>query len=223
MRRKEVAVTVFRRLVVFGLFGIIAAGALLFLPAWTFAYWQGWVFLAVFTLITWVPGIRLLRTNPAALERRMHSGPRAETRPIQKVAVSVASLSMMTMIVVSVFDHRYGWSSVPAAISLAGEVVVATGLGIAMLVIFQNNYAAATITVEPGQKLASTGLYKLVRHPMYAGNVIMMAGIPLALGSYWGLVFAVPGLIGLVIRINDEEKLLAQDLPGYREYLHRVR
>ena len=212
-----------RRLTIFGLFGNIVAGALLFAPAWTFDYWQGWIFLAVFTLFTWVPGIRLLRTNPVALERRMHSGPGAETRPIQKLAVTVAIVSMMTMIVVSVFDHRYGWSSVPAAISLAGDVLVATGLGIAMLAIFQNNYAAATITVETGQKLASTGLYTVIRHPMYAGNVIMMVGIPLALGSYWGLAFLATGMIGLVIRIGDEEKLLAQDLPGYREYTHQVR
>ena len=92
-----------------------------------------------------------------------------------------------------------------------------------MLVIIQNSYAAATVTVETGQKVASGGVYKLVRHPMYVGNVIMMVGMPLALGSYWGLLFVVPGIAGLVFRILDEEKLLIQDLPGYREYAQHVR
>ena len=91
------------------------------------------------------------------------------------------------------------------------------------LVVIQNSYAAATVRVEAGQKLASTGLYGLVRHPMYAGNVIMMVGVPLALGSYWGLVFVVPGLIVLVSRIRDEEKLLQEELDGYREYTRKVR
>ncbi len=91
------------------------------------------------------------------------------------------------------------------------------------LVVIQNSYAAATVRVEAGQKLASTGLYRLVRHPMYAGNVIMMVGVPLALGSYWGLVFVMPGLMVLVSRIRDEEKLLQEELKGYREYTRKVR
>jgi protein-S-isoprenylcysteine O-methyltransferase Ste14 len=92
-----------------------------------------------------------------------------------------------------------------------------------MLVIQQNNYAAATVRVEADQKLASRGLYKLVRHPMYAGNLILMVGIPLALGSYWGLLLIIPSLLVLVFRILDEEKLLSQELAGYREYTRRVR
>ena len=91
------------------------------------------------------------------------------------------------------------------------------------LVVIQNSYAAATVRVEAGQKVVSTGLYGLVRHPMYTGNVIMMVGIPLALGSYWGLVFVVPGLIVLAWRIRDEEKLLRKELDGYREYTQKVR
>jgi protein-S-isoprenylcysteine O-methyltransferase Ste14 len=92
-----------------------------------------------------------------------------------------------------------------------------------MLVVIQNNYAAATVRVEPGQKVISTGLYGLVRHPMYTGNVIMMVGIPVALGSYWGLAFVTLGLIVLVSRIRDEEKLLKEELGGYREYTQKVR
>jgi protein-S-isoprenylcysteine O-methyltransferase Ste14 len=92
-----------------------------------------------------------------------------------------------------------------------------------MLVIIQNGYAAANVTVESGQTLVTTGLYGLVRHPMYTGNVIMMVGTPLALGSYWGLVFVLPGVALLVARIRDEEQLLTDELSGYREYTERTR
>jgi protein-S-isoprenylcysteine O-methyltransferase Ste14 len=103
-----------------------------------------------------------------------------------------------------------------------GDVLVAIGLGVAMLVVIQNSYAAANVTVESGQTVVSTGLYGLVRHPMYTGNVILLVGIPLALGSYWGLVFVIPGLVVLAIRIRDEEQLLKHDLAGYRQYTQQV-
>jgi protein-S-isoprenylcysteine O-methyltransferase Ste14 len=203
--------------------GLLAFGLMVFLPAGTFHYWQAWVFITVFALSTWIPSGYLLRTNPAALERRMHAGPGPETRPLQKIVISIAFASLAAMIVVSAFDHRFGWSTVPAPISVIGDVLVAVGLGIAMLVVIQNGYAAANITVESDQSLVSTGLYGLVRHPMYTGNVIMMIGIPLALGSYWGLVFVIPGLIVLALRIHDEEGLLEQELPGYGDYERQVR
>jgi len=202
--------------------GLAAFGLMLFLPAGTFHYWQAWVFLAVFALSTWIPSVYLMRTNPAALERRMRAGPLAETRTLQRIVITVVFISFPAMFVVSALDHRFGWSPVPATVSLVGDVLVAIGLGIAMLVVIQNGYAAANVTVEAEQKVVSTGLYGLVRHPMYTGNVILMIGVPLALGSYWGLVFLIPGLIVLVLRIGDEEQLLRQELNGYREYAHQV-
>ena len=105
---------------------------------------------------------------------------------------------------------------------LLGNALVAIGLGVAMMVVIQNGYAAANVTVEAEQKLVSTGLYGLVRHPMYTGNVILMVGIPLALGSYWGLVLVIAGLIALALRIRDEEDLLTDELSGYREYERQV-
>ena len=203
--------------------GLPFFGVMLFLPAWTFDYWQAWVFLAVFAVSTWVPSVYLLRTNPAALQRRMHGGPTAETRPVQKVIISIALLSMAAMVVVSVLDHRFGWSAVPASVCLIGDALVVIGLGIAMLVVIQNSYAAATVRVEDEQNLTSTGLYRLVRHPMYVGNIVLMLGIPLALGSYWGLVFVLPGVLVFMLRILDEESMLEQQLAGYREYTQRVR
>lgn len=210
------------KLVLSSIVGLLALGAMLFLPAGTLHYWQGWAFLGVFALSTWIPSVYLVRTNPAALERRMHAGPGLESRPLQKVISSIAFGSLAAMIVFSTLDHRYGWSAVPQAISVVGDALVSLGLGVAMLVVIQNGYAAANITVEPGQTLVSSGLYGLVRHPMYTGNVILMAGIPLALGSYWGLIFVPPGLVVLALRIRDEEGLLEQQLSGYREYEQKV-
>jgi protein-S-isoprenylcysteine O-methyltransferase Ste14 len=211
------------RFVLSSVLGVVAFGLLLFLPAGTLHYWQAWVFLVVFALTTWIPSFHLMRTNPAALQRRMHAGPWAETRVLQKIIIWVVFLSFAAMIVVSAVDYRFGWSPVPATVSVGGDVLVAVGLGVAMLVVIQNSYAAANVTVEAGQKLVSTGLYGLVRHPMYTGSVIMMVGIPLALGSLWGLAFVIPGLIVLVVRIRDEEELLAQELTGYRDYTQQVR
>jgi protein-S-isoprenylcysteine O-methyltransferase Ste14 len=202
--------------------GLVAFGAMLFLPAGTFHYWQAWVFLAVFALATWIPSAYLMRTNPEALERRMRVGPSAEARTLQRILITVVFISFPAMFVISALDHRFRWSSVPASVSVIGDVLVAIGLGLSMLVIVQNSYAAANVTVEAGQQLVSTGLYGLVRHPMYTGNVFLMLGIPLALGSYWGLLLFIPGLVVLVLRIRDEEDLLTHELSGYRDYTQQV-
>lgn len=204
-------------------FGTIALGATLFLPAGTFDYRQAWVFVATFLLATVVPTIYIARTNPAALRRRMRSGPRAEARTVQKFVIVASISSMFAMMSFSAYDRRAGWSHVPAWACVLGDVLVAAGLGLAMLVIIQNGYAASTLTVEAGQPVVSAGLYVFVRHPMYFGDVIMMAGIPLSLGSYWGLLFVLPGVATLVFRILDAETLLTQELAGYREYAQRVR
>lgn len=203
--------------------GLVVLGFILFYPAGTFDYWQAWVFIAIFTIATSVPSLYLVRTNPAALQRRMHSGPLAEGRAVQKFIITGAFLGIFGMVALSAFDRRFGWSSVPAVICVIGDVLVVAGLTIAMLVVVQNSYAGATVRVEEGQKLASRGLYKLVRHPMYVGDVILMVGIPLALGSYWGLVFVVPSVAALVFRILDEEKMLNQELAGYSQYAQQVR
>ena len=203
--------------------GLALLGLLLFLPAGTFNYWQAWVFIAIFTVATLVPSIYLARSNPAALQRRMHAGPLAEARTVQKIIIVGAFSGLFGMTAFSAFDHRHGWSAVPAWVCLIGDVLLAAGLCLSMLVVVQNSYAAATVRVEAGQTLTSSGLYKLVRHPMYSATLIMMLGMPLALGSYWGLLFVIPGVVVLVLRILDEESLLTNELGGYREYTRRVR
>jgi protein-S-isoprenylcysteine O-methyltransferase Ste14 len=202
--------------------GLVVFGLLVFWPAGTFDYWQGWTFIAVFAVATLIPSVYLAVKNPEALRRRMQAGPGAETRPLQKLVSAVAFGSMAAMIVISALDFRFGWSSVPAAVSVVGDMLVGVGLTIAMLVTIQNGYAAANVTVESGQQLSSTGWYGFVRHPMYFGNVIMMIGVPLALGSYWGLLLVIAGLLVLALRINDEELLLTQELAGYRDYMQKV-
>jgi len=211
------------RIAATSVFGFATYGLVLFGPAGTFRYWQAWVFLGVFTAATILPTIYLARTNPAALQRRMRGGPRAESRAAQKVIMTVLMLDLFAMMAFSALDHRMGWSTVPVWVVLLGDALVAVGLGLAMLVVIQNGYAASTIRVESGQQLASSGVYKFVRHPMYVGSVIMMVGMPLALGSYWGLVFVIPAVVVLVLRILDEETLLTRELPGYREYAQEVR
>lgn len=203
-------------------FGVLFFAVLLFVPTGTLSYWQAWVFIAVFMVATLVPSGYLAVKNPAALRRRMHAGPFAETRPVQKIVICATVLTIVAVLIVSALDHRFGWSHVPTAAIIVGNVLVAVGLGIAQLVVIQNGYAAATITVESGQPVISTGLYSRVRHPMYVGALIMMIGTPLALDSYWGVLVLLPGVLALAVRILDEERMLTEQLAGYREYMQKV-
>ena len=205
-----------------GIFGVVFFAVLLLWPAGTVNYWQAWVFITVFIVSTLVPSIYLAVKDPAALQRRMKAGPTAETRTIQKLVITGTIVAVVAVLVVSALDHRFGWSLVPTPVVIVGNVLVAIGLVLAQLVVIQNSYAAATITVEADQKVVSTGLYGLVRHPMYVGTLIMMIGTPLALDSYWGLLAIVFALPVLAARIDDEEKMLRDELDGYDEYMHKV-
>jgi protein-S-isoprenylcysteine O-methyltransferase Ste14 len=211
------------RIAISSILGIAAFAVLLFVPAGTVNYWQGWALIAVFSAVSLGPTLYMARVDPAASERRMHAGAKAETRPIQKVVIVGTFISFGALLVVPALDHRFGWSHVPAWMSVLGDVMVAAGLGLAMLVVFQNRYAAATITIEDGQTLVSTGLYGIVRHPMYFGNMILMIGISLALGSYWALLIALLGTLLMAARAVDEEKLLNAELAGYPQYTQQVR
>ncbi|HYZ69339.1 MAG TPA: isoprenylcysteine carboxylmethyltransferase family protein [Mycobacterium sp.] len=210
------------RTVAASLFGLVFFAVPLFWPAGTFNYWQAWVFIAVFGVVSFGPSVYWALRRPDVLRRRMRSGPTAETRPVQKVAIVGIIAMVLAVLVVSALDHRFGWSQVPTPLVIVGDILVAVGLGLSLLVVHQNSYAAATITVEAEQPVVDTGLYGLVRHPMYVGALILMVGMPLALDSYWGLVAVVPGVAVLVLRIDDEEKMLRQELAGYDEYRQKV-
>ncbi|MDT5018079.1 MAG: hypothetical protein QOD39_4239 [Mycobacterium sp.] len=203
--------------------GVIIIGLSLFLPAGTFNYWQAWVFIAIFTVTTTVPNLFLAMRRPDVLRRRMRAGPTSETRPVQKVASIGYFVLFFAVAVVSALDHRFGWSHVPTWVVLLGDVLVATGLFIAMLAILQNSFAASRVTVEEHQRVISKGMYGVVRHPMYFGILVMMIGAPLSLGSFWGLILFVPGTLLFAVRILDEEKMLHAELVGYDYYAFRVR
>jgi protein-S-isoprenylcysteine O-methyltransferase Ste14 len=200
--------------------GLIAVA--LFWPAGTFDYWQAWAFLGMFVALSVIYTVYAALTNPEVLRRRMNAGPQHESRPVQKIVSAGVVLAFFALLVVSALDHRFGWSDVPTALVFIGNVIAAVGLGIGMLVVAQNSYAAANITVEADQTVVSTGLYSLVRHPMYFGVLVMLVGVPLALGSYWALVIVPIDAVLFAIRILDEEKALTEELHGYREYAETV-
>jgi protein-S-isoprenylcysteine O-methyltransferase Ste14 len=205
------------------LIGAFVLGVLLFLPAWTFNYWQAWVFIIVFGLASNAIGIFLSLRDQALLERRKNVGPKAEQNLVQKIIISVAVIALINLFVFAALDHRFGWSSMPAFVPVVGEMLVVLGFVIFYYVFKENSFGASNITTEAGQKVISTGPYALLRHPMYAGVIVLLFGVPLALGSFWCLLVLAIAIPGLVLRILDEEKLLKKELPGYGEYMQKVR
>jgi protein-S-isoprenylcysteine O-methyltransferase Ste14 len=201
----------------------IALALMIFLPAWSLAYWQGWLYWLLFGASCVVITLYFLRHDRALIERRMQAGPGAETEPKQKLILKFASVALIAMYIVSPLDHRFGWSFVPNWLVLVGDVLVVFSFYGFFLTFRQNAFAAATVRVESDQPVISTGLYAIVRHPMYTAALALLLGTPLALGSWWGLVPAALLLAALVWRLLDEESYLARNLPGYTEYQRQVR
>jgi protein-S-isoprenylcysteine O-methyltransferase Ste14 len=201
----------------------IAMGLVLFLAAGTVDYWQGWVYLGVFFGTSGPITLHLGRKNPALLERRLRGGPTAEKEPRQKIIMVFTSLGFLGLLVVPGLDHRFGWSSVPVTLVVLGYVLTLLGLAITFRVYRENPFASATIEIASDQRVISTGPYAIVRHPMYAGGGLYLLGMPLALGSYWGLVALVAMVPALLWRLLDEERFLRKNLSGYTEYCAEVR
>lgn len=201
----------------------IAMGLLLFVPAGTLDYWQAWIFLAVYFSASSVVTLYLMTHDPELLARRMRGGPIAETTVVQKLAMLLASFAFVAGLLVPALDHRFGWSRVPAAVVLVGDVLTALCFWGAFVVFRENRFSSATIEIAADQRVISTGPYALLRHPMYAGGLLLFVGMPLALGSYWGLLAVVVALPALVWRLIDEERFLSENLPGYAAYCDRVR
>jgi protein-S-isoprenylcysteine O-methyltransferase Ste14 len=204
-----------------GLFFVIAA--LLFIPAWTLDYWQAWTLLVVFFAPSLAITVYLMKKDPKLLERRVYAGPTAEKETSQKIIQSITSAGFIAMLVIPALDHRFAWSKVPLYVVVAGDVLIAIGFLIVFFVYKENTFASATIELAPEQKVISTGLYALVRHPMYMGGLFVFIGMPLSLGSWWGLLVLVLVMPALIWRLSDEEKFLAKNLPGYAEYRDMVR
>lgn len=201
----------------------VTLAALLFLPVWTLRYWQAWIFLCAFFAPVLGITLYLMKEDPALLERRVDAGPGAEKERTQKIIQSLAAIAFIAVILVPAVDHRFGWSRVSAYISVAGDLLVAIGLVFIFFVFRENTYASGAIEVDTGQKVISTGPYAMMRHPMYAGAIVMLIGVPLALGSWWGLLAVAPITLVILRRLLDEETFLARNLPGYSEYRNKVR
>lgn len=183
-------------------------------------YWQSTVLAAVWVVCS-LPIIAHLLTHPALLRRRMRAII-GERDPRQRLAVSLAVLCVGAQVVVAMTDHRFGWSYVPVPVLLFGNLLVATGLLLVWLVFRANQFAAATVQVEAGQTVITTGPYAVVRHPMYGAGLLLFLGIPLALASWWGLMPFIPLVMLIVWRLTEEERYLVAHLPGYEDYRARV-
>ena len=201
----------------------IGLALLLFLSAGTLDYLPGWIFLAVYSLSVLVVTLHLLKTNPELLEHRINANPGSEKRRNQKILNFLVSKALILAVFVSAIDHRCAWSAVPLYVVAAGDVLVALGFLIGFFVFKENTFASAIIEIGAGQKVIASGPYALVRHPMYLGWLVTFSGMPLALGSWWGLFTMVPITLVIVWRLLDEEIFLAGNLPGYSEYQCRVR
>src|SRR5262249_37434758 len=160
---------------------------------------------AVFEISSIALGIYFAITDPKLIERRLTVGPTAEKETPQKIIMTLAFIGFIALIVVPALDRRFGWSSVPAAVAILGNVLVALSFVAFFRVMQVNSYSAATIQVFEGQRVVSTGPYALVRHPMYSGAVLLLIGTPLALASWWGLLPAALFLPVLAWRLLDEE------------------
>jgi protein-S-isoprenylcysteine O-methyltransferase Ste14 len=205
------------------LFLLLAMAGLVFIPVWTLEYWQAWTFLTIYFGGSLAITLYLMDRDPQLLQRRMSGGPAAEKEPTQKIIMSFTSLGFIGLLIVPALDHRFLWSRMPSYMALAGDGLVAVGFTAIFFVLKENTFSSSTIELAPDQKVISTGPYAVVRHPMYAGAIVMLLGIPIALGSWWGVLVFVSMMPALIWRLVNEEKFLARNLHGYTEYQQKVR
>ena len=200
--------------------GLILIGLFLFLPAGTFLYPQGWQFLALLFIPMLVLGTVLLFASPRLLKRRLNGKEKEKT---QKGVLALSALIFPIGFVLSALDFRFSLSSVPLWLNLTASVLFLAGYALYAEVMRENEYLSRTVEVQKDQKLISTGLYGVIRHPMYLATLFMFLPIPLILGSFWGLIpFAFYPFI-IIIRIINEEKVLTKELEGYAEYKRKVK
>ena len=202
------------------LLGLTLVGALLFIPAGTLSYPNAYLFIALLFLPMLILGIVLLIKAPALLEKRLRA---KEAQSAQRGVVAVGGLMFIGGFAVAGLDHRFGWSSVPAWAVAAASAVLLVSYVLYAEVMRENAYLSRTVEIQQGQQVIDTGLYGIVRHPMYAVTLWLFLAIPVVLGSWWALLCFVPYLPMLVVRILNEEKLLSRELVGYADYQKRVK
>lgn len=207
--------------------GLVFLGAImavvLFGAAGTTRWPEAWAFLGVFLGASLLVTIDLARRDPALLERRTKAGPMAEPTTKQKIIQLLASLAFLSELAVPALDRRFGCTHVPTPIAYGADAFVALGFWIVFRVFRANTFTSATVEVGAKQKVVTTGPYAIVRHPMYAGAFVLMAAAPIALGSLAGLAAFPLLVVTIVIRMLDEEQMLARDLEGYEAYREATR
>jgi protein-S-isoprenylcysteine O-methyltransferase Ste14 len=219
MDQAELTKTAIRRLLRF----LLGIAILVFVSAGSLAYWQGWLFVIVHSGCVMLITAYFLKKDPALIARRLRAGVRAEKQESQKMIMRFANVLFLALVIFPGIDHRFGWSHTSPAIPLAGAGLVAVGELVVFLVFRENSYASAIIEVRDDQRVVTTGPYRFVRHPMYAGALLLIVGVPLALGSLWGLWVCVPVIAVIVWRLLDEEKYLREHLAGYTAYCQATR
>lgn len=202
---------------------IITMGLLLFIPAWTVRYLQAWLYLFTFAVSTILITLYLFMNDPELLKRRVKAGSTAEKEKAQKAIQAVANLFFCLIYVVAGLDFHFHWSRIPELISILANAFVFLGFYIVFLVFKENSYTSAIIEVNKDQKVISTGMYAVVRHPMYFGAILMLVFSSVALGSYWSLLCVLALIISIIARLLHEEKFLSENLSGYKEYCKKVK
>lgn len=200
--------------------GLLMVGLLIFLPAGTFAYTYGWLFVGLLFVPMLIAGFVMLYKSPEFLKKRLDA---KEKQATQKGVVAFSGLMFIIGFVVAGLDFRFGWSAMPAWVVITASVLFLVAYALYAEVMRENAYLSRTIKVEEGQTVVDTGMYGIIRHPMYAVTILLFLMIPLVLGSWYALIaFAFyPAVI--IVRLKDEEDLLTRDLSGYREYKQKVK
>lgn len=204
-------------------FLVALLAAIIFIAAGTVYYLEGWLFWLSFTGWVVVITAYFLKHDPTLVASRTKVGPSAEVRGPQKLYQGVASVAFVALMLVPALAFRFGWSHVPVWGVALGLILVNVGFAIVAWVMLVNTYAASTIQVVDGQKVISTGPYAYVRHPMYAGALLLIYGISPALGSWLGLLAAFVLTASIAVRLLDEERVLNDELPGYAGYAETTR
>lgn len=200
--------------------GILLVGLLIFIPAGTIKYINGWLFIILLFVPMLIFGIYLYIKKPKLLERRLNNKEKENT---QKVVVLLSAIIFISGFIVSGLDYKNNWSNVPNYIVIIASIILLIGYYLYIKVMIQNEYLLRTIEVEKEQKLIDTGLYSIVRHPMYFSVLLIFLSIPLILGSLYGFYIFLVFPIVLIIRIKNEEKILLKELPGYSKYKFKVK
>lgn len=200
--------------------GLLAVGALLFLPAWTPRYPQAWLFLGVLFIPILLMGIVLIVKDPELLKKRLNN---KEEESEQRSVVALSGLMFLAAFIIAGLSFRFGWLILPFPVSIAAAVVFLAGYAMYAEVLRENTYLSRTIEVQEDQKVIDTGLYGVVRHPMYLATVILFLAMPLILGSVISFLITLFYLPIIAKRIRNEEQVLEEGLPGYREYKEKVK